>query len=351
MMSRQIFLDLAAQGHRLPIGTDLVLHGHADPQAILADGTALGKVVEETAVFFHTPLAIPLMDLTVEKEAILTLLGVEASSIPTFHFEQCPSAQTLARVREGVPHLPTIRMRASVEAVRYVAQHTSLFPMGMAIGPFSLMTKLLSDPITPVYMAGTGVSADEDEGVRLVEALLEVASDTMLAYVQAQLAAGARAVLIAEPAANKVYVSPRLMDKGSDIFDRYVLRFHERIKEVLLSAGAELFFHCCGELVPAMIKTFCHLDPAVLSLGSSRKLWEDAVLVPKQTVLYGNLPSKHFYSDELTTVESVRTQAQHLIQEMKKVGHPFILGSECDVLNVAESRATIQAKVAAFMGV
>lgn len=349
-MSRQIFLDLATQGHRLPIGSDLVLHGHADPQAILADGTALGKVVEETAVCFHTPLAIPLMDLTVEKEAILTLLGVEASAIPTYHFVGNPSPQAFIKVREGVSQLPTVRMRAGVEAVKYIAENTSLYPMGMAIGPFSLMTKLLSDPITPVYMAGTGVDAGEDEGVRLAEALLEVASDTILAYVRAQLLAGARAVLIAEPAANKVFISPRLIKMGSDIFDRYVLRFHERIKEALLSAGAELFFHCCGELVPDMIENFCHLDPAVLSLGSSRKLWEDAALVPKQTVLYGNLPSKHFYSDEMTTVESVRTQAQHLIREMKKAGHPFILGSECDVLNVAESRATIQAKVAAFMG-
>ncbi len=349
-MSRDIFLDLAAQGHRLPIGTDLVLNGHPHTQAILVDGAALGKVVEETAIQFNTPLAIPLMDLTVEKEAMLTLLGVEPSAIPVYHFDESPGSQFLTRIREGVSQLPTVRMRASVEAVRYVAQNTTLFPMGMAIGPFSLMTKLVSDPIAPVYMAGTGVTADEDAGVRLVEALLEAASDTILAYVHAQLEAGARAVLIAEPAANKVFISPRLLKMGSDIFDRYVLRFHERLKAELLSAGAELFFHCCGELVPDMIMTFCRLDPAVLSLGSSRKLWEDAALVPKQTVLYGNLPSKHFYSDEMTTVEGVRSQARELMLKMKEAGHPFILGSECDVLNVAESRATIQAKVAAFMG-
>jgi uroporphyrinogen-III decarboxylase len=307
-------------------------------------------VVEETAVRFNTPLAIPLMDLTVEKEAMLTLLGVEPSAIPTYHFEEAPGSQALADVRERVGHLPTVRMRASVEAVRYIAQNTSLYPMGMAIGPFSLMTKLVSDPIAPVYLAGTGTTAGEDEAVRLVEALLEVASDIILAYVRAQLEAGARAVLIAEPAANQVFISPRLLRMGSDIFERYVLRLHERIKAELLAAGAELFFHCCGELVPEMIQTFCRLDPAVLSLGSSRKLWEDAALVPKQTVLYGNLPSKHFYSDEMTTVEGVRAQAQHLLQEMKAAGHPFILGSECDVLSVAESRGTIQAKVEALMG-
>jgi hypothetical protein len=32
-------------------------------------------------------------------------------------------------------------------------------------------------------------------------------------------------------------------------------------------------------------------SPVILSLGSSRVLWEDAQLVPKHVVLYGNLPS------------------------------------------------------------
>jgi methanol--5-hydroxybenzimidazolylcobamide Co-methyltransferase len=55
-----------------------------------------------------------------------------------------------------------------------------------------------------------------------------------------------------------------------------------------------------------MVEAFANrLHPAILSLGSSRKLWEDARLVPRDVVLYGNLPTKLFYSDSVMPVEEV----------------------------------------------
>ncbi len=67
-----------------------------------------------------------------------------------------------------------------------------------------------------------------------------------------------------------------------------------------------------------MVSQFTKLDPAILSLGSSRKLWEDAALVPKTTVLYGNLPSKRFYSDELISVDEVIEQSSDLVEKMRQ---------------------------------
>jgi hypothetical protein len=86
----------------------------------------------------------------------------------------------------------------------------------------------------------------------------------------------------------------------------------------------------------------------MLSLGSSRRLWEDAALVPKQTVLFGNLPSKRFYADDLTCA-MVRQQAGELCERMKAAHHPFILGSECDVLSVPGREEAIQSKVEAML--
>jgi hypothetical protein len=48
-------------------------------------------------------------------------------------------------------------------------------------------------------------------------------------------------------------------------------------------------------------------------------------------------------------VEDVRRLAADLIQRMRATGHPFILGSECDVLSVPGAEATIKAKVEAFL--
>ena len=128
--------------------------------------------------------------------------------------------------------------------------------------------------------------------------------------------------------------------------------FNYKVKALLDSYDVDLIFHCCGELTDYMVHQFVKLDPAVLSLGSSRKLWEDAALVPRTTVLYGNLPSKKFYSDELITVDNVIEMGNELVQKMREVGHPFILGSECDILSVRGCQETIaeKAKVLADIG-
>lgn len=97
-----------------------------------------------------------------------------------------------------------------------------------------------------------------------------------------------------------------------------------------------------------MVGRFNTLGAAMLSFGSSRRLWEDASLVSKDTVLYGNLPSKHFCASELAPGD-VERLAQELIEKMQSAGHPFILGTECDVLSVPGKEAEICAKVDAFM--
>lgn len=54
-VSRAFWLDLANSGRRLPIATHLILHEHADPDAILVDGTRLAAVMSEAADRFRSP--------------------------------------------------------------------------------------------------------------------------------------------------------------------------------------------------------------------------------------------------------------------------------------------------------
>jgi hypothetical protein len=86
-----------------------------------------------------------------------------------------------------------------------------------------------------------------------------------------------------------------------------------------------------------------------MSLGASRKLYEDCRYVPQTTVLYGNLPSKQFYSDQLCPVAKVREMAKDLQAKMASTGHPFILGSECDILSVPGCERKIMDKVLAMI--
>jgi len=253
-------------------------------------------------------------------------------------------------VRENPDRAFSPRIAANQGAVRYIAEKTALVPVGMLIGPFSLMTKLVADPITAVAMAGSGVTADEDSGVRMVERCLDMALETVLRSARAQIEAGAKAVIVCEPAANSVYISPRQLRSGSDVLERFVLAPNRALRRLVGERGADLIFHNCGELITDMVRQFAEeLRPAMLSLGSSRKLWEDAAVVPKDIVLFGNLPTKTFYSDADMPIDEVERRTTELVAQMKTCGHPHILGSECDVLHVPDAAATIRRKVDAML--
>ena len=338
-MDPQFFLDLAARGARMPIGTDLILSEKSDPEQIKHDGRRLGQVMEEAAHRWKTPVALPLMDLTVEKEWLGHGLGVSAQEIPSWHFDNGVPAE--------IPDAPlTPRLKANSEAIRYIATETDLFPCGMSIGPFSLMTKLIADPISPVFSAGMD---DMDEDVERMEKVLELATQVILRTIEAQLDAGAQAILLCEPAANTVYFSPIQLAESTATFDRYVIASNQRIRELLRSRGAGLIFHDCGELNDDLVRKFVTLEPVMISLGSSRQIWKDAKLLPASIVLYGNLPTKKFYSDSVISLPQVEEMGREILAKMKETGHPFILGSECDVLNVPGSEQTIRGKVDAFL--
>jgi len=340
-MHRTDYIKLARQGLRMPIGTHLMLHRHADADAITLDGARLGAVIAETARRFSTPLAMPLMDLTLEKSALLLACGVPAARIDSWHFAEIPARPA---------HIPlTPRMLATCQAITHVAAQPGLVPMGMGIGPFSLMTKLISDPIMPVYLAGSGVAGKDDPEVALMEGLLVLSEQVIHHYLHAQIDAGARALILCEPAANSVFFSPKQQDEtGYAAFDRFVVRPMQRITALLRHHDVDLVFHNCGELTPTMIRRFATLGAVMISLGGSRNLWEDAALIPSDTVLFGNLPSKRFYARELSA-DAVAQMAGKLLARMEGSGHPFILGTECDVLSVPGCEEEIMSKVDAFM--
>jgi uroporphyrinogen-III decarboxylase len=330
----------------MPIGTDLVLHELSDAEDARRDGLRLGKVIEESARRYQTPLAVPLMDLRLEKADLLRRIGVPDDKVDSYHFSEAPGDDIMELATRTIDEPFEAASQAHFDAVRYIAGKTDLLPIGMLIGPFSLMTKLLADPIIAVAMAGMGLSAEEDENVKLAERALVLAEQVIRRSLKQQIEAGAKAVIVCEPAANVVFLSPKMIEGGSDIFDRYVIEPNQRVQRQMADADVDLIFHDCGELNDTMVKQFgARLNPAMLSFGSSRVLWEDAALVPKDVVLFGNLPTKSFYSDAKLPVEEVERLTCELRDKMRTTGHPHILGSECDVLHVPDAAETIRRKV------
>jgi hypothetical protein len=336
----------------MPIGADLVLHEEPDPDQARNDGIALGRVIEKTARHWATPLAIPLMDLRLEKTDLLACAGVPALDAEKYHFTSPLNESTIAALCAGqsAPLCPGSIARD--QALSYIASLPDLVPVGMAIGPFSLISRLMPDPITAAAMAGSGVAPEDSDEVRLLWQCLRIAEAAVQRSVRSQIAHGARAIMICEPAACTAFLSPRQLKAGSRLFEQLVMEPNLRLKAVLDAAGCDLIFHDCGELIDLMVEAFANrLHPVMLSLGGSRKLWEDARLVPSDVVLYGNLPTKSFYSDGAMPIEEVLRRTAELLANMKACGHPHILGSECDVLFVPEAREAILTKVDAMMAV
>jgi len=349
-MSENLFLTMARHGLRMPIGADLLLHESSDPEACKHDAQLLAAVVEAAAHRYRTPFAFPLMDLTSEKADLLHFFNVSEAQAALFHFSEAPSLQVVSEVLAASNRPFPLRVEANQNAIRYIAGRTGLLPVGMLIGPFSLMTKLVADPIVPVAMAGNGATAADEPSVRLVESCMALAEATVQRSAEAQITAGARAMIVCEPAANIVYLSPRQLRAGSNIFERFVLAPNRRLRALLEQHSVDLIFHDCGELTSDMVQQFAReLRPAVLSLGSSRKLWEDAAVVPADVVLFGNLPTKLFYSDAAMPIEEVLRLTRETVQRMVASGHPHILGSECDVLHVPGAGDTIRRKVDAML--
>jgi hypothetical protein len=253
-----------------------VLHRQPDPEAVALDGNRLGALIEEAARVFDLPLGIALMDLTREKDQLLAAYGCTRQESLTFHFTEPPDPPP-----SEIPLTPI--NRANIDAIRYVARRTGLLPVGILLGPFSLVTKLMPDPITALALACRGVPAAEERSIALAERCLELAELTVLRLAAAQVEAGAKAVMVCEPAGNKAYFSPRLLstETVTAVFERFVMEPNLRLKRLLESSGVELVFHNCGELTDSMLHGYGErIHPAVLSLGSSRNLWEVAPLTP-----------------------------------------------------------------------
>jgi hypothetical protein len=290
------------------------------------------------------------MDLRLEKIDLLALAGIAETEAERYHFTASLDETALATLC-GAQTVPLCAgSLARNEALASIATQHDLIPVGMAIGPFSLTTRLLADPITITAMAGSGVEAEDSDEVRLLWQCVRVSEAAVLRSVRSQIQNGAKAIMICEPTACTAFISPRQLKAGSNLFERLIMEPNLRLKAALDEAGCDLIFHDCGELIDPMVEAFARrLHPVILSLGSSRKLWEDARLVPKDVVLYGNLPSKSFYSDGAMPVEEVVHRTEELVVRMRACGHPYIVGSECDVLFVPEAQDAIRKKVDAMM--
>jgi uroporphyrinogen decarboxylase len=177
------------------------------------------------------------------------------------------------------------------------------------IGPFSLTSQLVG--VTQLMTL-----CREDPG--LVEAVLEKATSFLTGYARAFAAAGADAILMAEPVAG--LVSPAYLGRFSSANVA-------RIRLAVEAGSFRLFLHNCG----ARLKHLPQVLEAGVSLyhfGAPMDLGAALKQVPRDVVLAGNLDPAAVFCEG--TAESVAERTTALLAASDGYAN-FVPSSGCDL--------------------
>ena len=266
---------------------------------------AMALIAGET----DTLAAVSLMDLSVEAEAFGTQVRFSAQEIPAV-VGQLVSDEEEAEALE-IPDLEQGRIPVFVEGVRLAKQRITDKPViaGM-IGPFSLAGRLMD--VTEIMY----VCYDEPE---VVHTVLEKATRFLISYGEALKAAGADAIMMAEPLAG--ILSP-------DMAEEFSVPYVKRIIDALQDEHFAVIYHNCGDSVASMPQLLFTQGAAAYHFGNSVDMEQMLKAAPADILCMGNVDP----AGQITrgTPESVREATRALLE--KCGGYPnFVASSGCDI--------------------
>ena len=202
----------------MPIGADLVLHEEPDPEQARNDGAALGRVIEKTARRWATPLAIPLMDLRLEKADLLACAGVAAYDAEKFHFTSRLDEPTLALSAPANPRRAALAASPAIRRSPTSPRSPILFPSAWPSALSRSPRVSWPTPSPPRRCPAPAPSLKTPTRSALLWQCLQLAEAAVQRSVRSQIAHGARAIMICEPAACTAFLSPRQLRAGSNAF-------------------------------------------------------------------------------------------------------------------------------------
>lgn len=216
-----------------------------------------------------TEVGLTCMDLSVEAEAFGAEVAMTDDEVPAVVGRRIVDAAGAAGLR--VPDVGEARTSVQLEVVRRLkASREVPWIVAGLTGPFSLASRLLGVSET---MTLTMDAPD------LVQAVVRKAATFLEAYACALLAAGARAVFMAEPTAG--LIAPVALAVFSAPYVREIAKTVER------RGGTLILHNCAARLV--------HL-PAILGIGvrhlhfgAPMDLAQALTRVPEGVVVFGNL--------------------------------------------------------------
>ncbi len=275
----------------------------------LRDGNLQARTIKTLNRVVGFDIIFPMMDLTVEAEALGAQVDWEMDELPAVTgktVETLEDAEAITVPEIGAGN----RLDVFVTTCRALKQ---AFPEKLvwayALGPFSIAARLMG--MTEIALA-TKIEPE------VATATLRKANELLKRYIGALLDTGVDGVMILEPA------SSILRADDADTFSNTYIR---ELVELIKARGKTPALHNCGQ-INHMVEGLCATGIEALSVGSCVDPLEIYRVMPEDTVLMGNLdPTEVFLR---SSSEEVRLAARRLSDRMADCER-FVISSGCDL--------------------
>lgn len=280
-----------------------------DVEQLVKSAQLQAQAMEIIARETDTLAAVSLMDLSVEAEAFGAQVRFSKGEVPVI-IGQLVSDEDEADALE-IPPLSAGRASVCVEGVRLAKQRITNKPViaGM-IGPYSLAGRLMD--VTEIMY----ICYDEPETVHKV---LEKATTYLIQYGQAMKAAGADAILMAEPLAG--ILSP-------DMAGEFSVPYVKRVIDALQDDTFAVLYHNCGNSVPSMLDKIFSQGATAYHFGNAVDMAAVLQAAPTDALCMGNIDPAGQLAQG--TPESVRAATKKLLAECGDYAN-FLPSSGCDI--------------------
>lgn len=270
------------------------------------------KVIKAIVDTFHPDAVFPLMDLSVEANALgrYTIFPVnESATVVTEDF----TMDDLEMLKDIDIRYDT-RLLGYVETVKLmnIFLPKEILKGAYVTGPYTLAGLLLGATNAATY------SITEPEFLSLVcDAVIE----KILDYVRLLISAGAQIICVLEPSAVML---------GPDEFEQFSKKYVSRISQLCNDTPVSVVYHICGNSMH-LIEKMCDANVNALSLDSEEAgvdLVSVAKKIPNDIVIIGNVcPTGKILNGN---PDDVKSEVENLLNKMKKFEN-FILSTGCDL--------------------
>ncbi|HEY3297682.1 MAG TPA: uroporphyrinogen decarboxylase family protein [Armatimonadota bacterium] len=279
----------------------------------LHDGLLQAKTITALHNEVSFDIVFPMMDLTVEAEALGAKINWNVDELPSV-----TGTKVLSKADAESLIIPKIgegnRLGVFVETCSTLKRNFPDKPVwSYVLGPFSTAGRLTG--MTEIAMA---VKLEPD----VVHSTLCKANDLIKSYAGALLDTGVDGLMVLEPAAGMLG-----LNDANEFSNAYIVE----IIDIVKARGKTPALHNCGKIMH-LVESLCATGIEVLHVGSVTDPFAVYPRVPDNVVVMGNIdPTAIFLGG---TPDEVKDAAMSLRDRMSGCSR-FIISSGCDIPSAA----------------